>query len=100
MIQRITDDWKEVEYDFGTKEELEERHPSLFPIEDDNEYMVIFVTDDNDNEYDLNSFLRHGEKIECEGKEIEIAGFYTTSNFGGVGIELTADAYRLYNIWS
>ena len=63
-------------------------------------YTVTFVFDDNDNEYDLNDFYKSKiEEYEYEGENIEICGFYTITNTGGVGIEFSGDAYRLYFIY-
>ena len=104
-ILPLTEDYVEIEYDFGSENELEERHPNLYPVEvDDNEYEVTYVTDDKGKEYDLNAFMRLNPPsvYVINGESIEIHGYKTTSNFGGIGLEIadSGDACRLYEIWS
>lgn len=104
-IVPLTKDWIEIEYDFGSKEELESRHPFLYPEEiDSGEYEVSYVTDDNGNEYGINEFMKINPPAEytINGEIIKIHAGKGTSNFGGIGLELddNGDVCRLYKIWS
>ena len=105
-IQPLNDDWEEIKYDFGTIRSLERNHPNISQLcfEDigDDEYMLTYVVTDNDDEYALSDFLREAISIDYWEESIQLSGYLTTSNFGGIGIEIadSGDAYRLWNIWS
>lgn len=102
----LNEDWEEIKYDFGDFDELSQNHPyvddAYFEGTDEGDYMLTYVVTDNGDEYALSDFLRETISIDYRGELIHLSGYLTTSNFGGIGIEIadSGDAYRLWNIWS
>lgn len=71
-IQRLTENWKELDGE---------------------------ISDDNGNVYNLSNFMPVHTIVVLKGKTITVNAAMATSAFGGIGLELDGDMYRMYNMW-